>query len=125
MDDNTNIHNQQTHPHTNSSPDCNHMNTQSTSNTESPNVYNSSPYSSEFHTQDMIALSPIHNSSPQDNNNNNNSNQSMIDLTTPSPHQNDSAITPRNLSSSFPTSEQNAEENTPLDLGNHPPGNHT
>jgi hypothetical protein len=73
----------------------------------------------------MIALSPINNTSPHDTIANHDDNQSMIDLTTQSPNPNDSAIMPRNLSSSFPTSEPDAEEIKKLALGNHNPGNQT
>jgi hypothetical protein len=52
---------------------------------ESPNIHESSPYSSIFHSRDMIGLSPINNTSPSRTNHDVNERQTTIDLTTQSP----------------------------------------
>jgi hypothetical protein len=96
----------------------NQTNFQSNDSTSPDELYTS--YNSNFHNQDSIALSPINidNTSIGQNGENANSQHTMIDLTTQSPNQDDSAIAPRNLSSSFPTSLQEIEDNTNQDLGN-------
>jgi hypothetical protein len=60
----------------------------------SPNINESSPYSSIFISRDMIALSPINNASSPQNNRNTSQQQIVIDITSQSPNaaQNDSDI---------------------------------
>jgi hypothetical protein len=94
----------------------------------SPNINESSPYSSVFLSRDMIALSPINNTSSPQYNRNTSRQQIVIDITTQSPNgaQNDSDIMlPRNLSNSFPTPMQDAINKNNQDLGNHSPGTDT
>jgi hypothetical protein len=104
----------------------NQYNNQPQNTIESPNLNNSSQYTSLFNSQDMIVLSPIDNTSPQRTNLIQNIQNTIINLTSQSPHQHDNdIILPRNLSDSFPTPTHSVTKNQRKDLGNHSPGSNT